>query len=267
MPRRRRRALALVTGASAGIGEAFARELARRDHDMVLVARRRERLEALAAELGREHGIRASVLAADLARAAGVARVEQRLRVGDVDLLVNSAGFGTVGLFAELPLQRELQELTVNVQALMRLTHTALRSMADRGAGTIINVASTAAFQAIPNSATYAASKAFVLHFSEAVHEEAHDLGVVVTCVCPGPVRTEFLEVADIDGSRVPEFIWTDAETVVRSALSGARAGQAIVIPGALNRVAAATARLGPRLLSRQVAGAIFSRVQAHPSR
>lgn len=256
---------ALVTGASAGIGEAFARHLADRNYDLVLVARRRQRLRRLAKELTDSRGVAVEVVQADLLRERDVAALEERLRGGDIDLLVNNAGLGTVGDFVDLPLARELEELDVNVRALFRLTHAALSAMVPRGAGTIINVASTAAFQAIPHNATYAATKAFVLHFSEAVHEEVRDRGVTVTCVCPGPVKTEFLDVAEIDGHRVPEAIWVDVDTVVQSALAGAQAGRAIVIPGVLNRVSAASAQLAPRMLTRQVAGAIFKRVQRRP--
>ena len=155
---------ALITGASGGIGETFARHLAKRGHDLVLVARRRDRLEKLAAELSEAHGVKAEVVEADLADDSAVATVEERLRRGDIDLLVNDAGFGTRGEFAGLPIERELEELDVNVRALMRLTHAALGPMVERGRGAVINVASTGAFQPVPHMATYAATKAFVLH-------------------------------------------------------------------------------------------------------
>ncbi|MGB2693855.1 MAG: SDR family NAD(P)-dependent oxidoreductase, partial [Dehalococcoidia bacterium] len=169
---------ALITGASAGIGEAFARHLARRGYDLVLVARRLDRLSKLAGEVATAHSIVADVMEADLATDEGVSRVESRLRSQEFDMLVNNAGFGTFGAFVDRPLARELEELDVNVRALMRLSHAALTSMTKRGVGAIINVASTAAFQAIPYNATYAATKAFVLHFSEALHEEAKEHGV-----------------------------------------------------------------------------------------
>ena len=249
---------ALVTGASAGIGEGFARRLARDGYDLVLVARRGDRLEQLVGELSAQYGTAAEVIAADLTREDGVARIEERLRAGDIDLLVNNAGFGTVGEFARLPLERELEELDLNVRAPMRLSHAALASMITRGRGGIINVASTAAFQPIPFNATYAASKAFVLHFSEAVHEEARQRGVTVTCLCPGPVRTEFQQVAGVDPDRVPAAAWMTVDSVVEAALSGVRAGRAIVIPGALNAMMAASTRMAPRFVVRRVAGSMM---------
>ena len=252
---------ALITGASAGIGEGFAKHLARRGHDLVLVARRKDRLDQLASELAANHGAGVDVLDADLAKDEGVSLVEERLRSGEVDLLVNNAGFGTIGEFAALPLNRELEELDLNVRALVRLTHAALSSMVPRKRGAIINVASMAAFQAIPYEATYAATKAFVLHFSEAVHEEAKGHGVTVTCLCPGPVKTEFQEVAGIDASRVPAMAWAGVDTVVESALLAMRAGRAITIPGTFNILGAAGTRLAPRFLVRRIAGS-FNRGQ-----
>jgi len=252
------RGTALITGASAGIGEAFARRLAGRGHALVLVARRKDRLDELANELSGAHDVAVEVIDADLATEEGVAAVEARLRAGDIELLVNNAGFGTVGDFASLPLDRELQELDVNVRALMRLTHVALGPMTERRRGGIINVASTAAFQPIPHNATYAATKAFVLHFSEAVHEEAKAHNISVTCLCPGPVRTEFQEVAGIDRSNLPAIAWTSVDTVVDAALSALRAGRAITVPGPMNVAAATTTRMMPRFLVRRIAGAMF---------
>ena len=249
---------ALITGASAGIGQGFAKELAKRGYDVVLVARRKDRLDQLAADIAANGDATADVLAADLAAEDGVALVEQRLRSGDIDVLVNNAGFGTVGEFGDLPLDKELEELDVNVRALMRLTHAALSSMLPRKRGSIVNVASTAAFQAIPYNATYAATKAFVLHFSEAVHEEAKPHGVTVTCVCPGPVKTEFQEVAGMGDVRIPAMAWDSVDTVVKTALSAMRSGRAIAIPGTLNTLSAVGTRMVPRFLTRRIAGSIF---------
>lgn len=249
---------ALITGASAGIGEGFAQHLAKRGHNLVLVARRRERLDALAGELSSAHGATSEVIRADLTQEAGVSQIAERLRGGDIDLLVNNAGFGTFGKFGQLPLARELEELDLNVRALMRLTHAALESMVPRGKGGIINVASMAAFQAIPYNATYAATKAFVLHFTEAVHEEAREHGVHVTCVCPGPVRTEFQQVAGVDTSSLPSISWTSVDTVVTTALSALGANRAIAIPGAVNFMMAGGTKLMPRFLTRRIAGSMF---------
>jgi len=251
------RGCALVTGASSGLGETFARQLARRGYDLVLVARRKDRLNQLAVELSETGGAKAEVIAADLAQPEGLALVEERLQKGDVEMLVNCAGFATLGEFAGLPLERELEELDVNVRALVRLTHAALTPMKQRRRGGIINVGSTGAFQPVPYMATYAATKAFVLHFSEAVHEEAKPYGVTVTCLCPGPVKTEFQQVARVDQRRL-RLGWTSPEKVVAAAIRGVSSGRAIVVPGALNQMGATSVKLVPRFLARKVAGAVF---------
>jgi hypothetical protein len=245
---------ALITGASAGLGEGFARHLARDNYDLVLIARRRDRLDALASELP----VSCEIIDVDLTKTRSVALVEERAATGDVDLLVNNAGFGTYGEFSKAPLNRELEELDLNVRALMRLCHAALGPMVDKRSGGIINVASTAAFQPIPYNATYAATKAFVLHFSEALHEETRRQGVTVTCVCPGPVHTEFQDVAGIDTSRVPSLAWTTVDTVVNTALAALRGGRAIAIPGPFNIATAASTRLVPRFMTRRIAAAFF---------
>jgi short-subunit dehydrogenase len=249
---------ALITGASSGIGEAFARQLAKRGHDLVLVARRRERMEKLAAELSEAHGVEAEVVEADLAEDSAVATVEERLRRGDIDLLVNDAGFGTRGEFAGLPLARELEELDVNVRALMRLTHAALGPMVEHGRGAVINVASTGAFQPVPYMATYAATKAFVLHFSEALHEEVKGKGVTVTCLCPGAVRTDFQKVAGVDEGSLRA--WKNPDDVVRSALKAMASRRAITVPGAVNVSLVAAVKLMPRFAARRIAGSLFKR-------
>ncbi|MEX2160014.1 MAG: SDR family oxidoreductase [Dehalococcoidia bacterium] len=249
---------ALITGASAGIGEAFAKHLAKDGYDLVLVARRRDRLDKLAHELSLEHGIDTEVIEADLATDEGVSAVEERIRRGDIELLVNNAGFGTFGSFAQLPLARELEELDVNVRALMRLSHAALGPMMEHKSGGIINVASAAAFQPIPHNATYSATKAFVLHFSEALHEEARAHGVTVTALCPGPVRTEFQQVSGLDESQIPSFAWESVDSVVDTALSALRGHRAIAIPGAINMMTSASVRFVPRFMVRRIAGAMF---------
>jgi uncharacterized protein len=248
---------ALITGASAGIGEGFARHLAR-DYELVLVARRRDRLDAIAGELSQEHGTASEVIEGDLTEETTVERIGDRLRRGDIDLLVNNAGFGTFGEFAKLPIDRELAELDLNVRALLRLTHAALESMTAHKRGGVINVASAAGFQPIPYNATYSATKAFVLHFSEAIHEETKPYGVTVTCLCPGPVKTEFQEVAGISDSFMPAFAWETVDSVVEAALSGYRARRAIVTPGLVNTMSSASSRMAPRFLVRRIAGAMF---------
>jgi hypothetical protein len=263
MTNRTQRPIALVTGASSGIGRGFAERLARDGHDLVLVARRRGLLDALAGELTSAHGAVAEVIEADLATDAGVAAVERRLASGDIELLVNNAGFGTAGEFAELPLDRELQEIDLNVRALVRLCHAALRPMYVRGAGGIINVASTGGFQPVPFMATYAATKAFVLHFSEALHEEAGAHGVTVTALCPGPVRTGFQDAAGLDAGSMTAMAWSSVDDVVSQALSAVRRRRAIAIPGAMNRATATSVGLMPRFVTRRIAARMFRHAAA----
>jgi len=246
---------ALVTGASAGIGEAFARQLSKRGYDLVLVARRKDRLEKLASELSTS----VEVLEADLSKPEGVAAVEQRLAAGDIDLLVNNAGFATRGEFAELPIEREIEELDVNIRALVRLTHAALAPMVKQRRGNIINVGSTGSFQPIPYMSTYAATKAFVLHFSEGVHEEVKKSGVTVTCLCPGFVLTEFQEIAGLDRGKLPNMGRKTPDQVAEAALKATFAGKAIVLPGLPNRMmATGLVRFTPRFAVRRIAGSMF---------
>jgi short-subunit dehydrogenase len=253
---------ALVTGASAGIGRAFARGLAVRGYDVVLVARDGARLTELAAELTRDHAVAAEVLPADLVRADGLAAVEGRLRATDrpVDLLVNNAGFGTFGRFVELDVDREVEEIELNVVALVRLTSAALASMEPRGRGAIVNIASLAAYQPAPASATYGATKAFVHSFTHAVHEEARGSGVQVLLVCPGYTHTEMHERAGLGPTNLPDFVWQSAETVVDVALRDLDRGKSVSIPGVLNQVAAAFSSVAPAGVTRRVANAVVKR-------
>jgi short-subunit dehydrogenase len=251
--------LALITGASSGIGETFARQLARNGYDLVLVARRLERMETLAADVRAANNVAVEIMEADLAQPGAVASVERRLRKGDVSFVVNCAGFGTRGEFASLPEERELEEIDVNIRALTRLSHAALETMVPAHRGTIINVASTGAFQPVPYMATYAATKAYVLSFSEALHEEAKPYGVTITCVCPGPTRTEFQQVAGVDDRRL-RMGWTSPEKVVRMTLRAAARGKAVVVPGGINQATALSNRFVPRFVTRRIAGAMFKR-------
>jgi len=257
-----RYSVALITGASSGIGEHFARVLAGAGTDLVLVARRADRLTTLAEELAGRHGVRADVIAADLSDPAGRASVEERLAADNdpVDLLVNNAGFGTTGPFATQDLDGEIAEIEVNVIALVRLTHAALPGMIRRRQGGVLNVASTAALTPAPNNATYCGTKAFVTSFSEALHGEVRRSGVHVTVVLPGLTRTEFQSTANYDASWAPSFAWQEPEEVARTALSAVAAGRAVCIPGATNKAMAAAVRLTPRSVIRSIAG----RVSAH---
>jgi short-subunit dehydrogenase len=251
------RPVALVTGASAGIGTVFAQRLAADGYDLVLVARDRERLEKLAAELPTD----VEVLAADLTDAADLARVEARCAAG-LDVLVNNAGFGTAGDFAELDVDGEEREIRLNVLALMRLTHAAVGPMVARGSGGILNVSSLAGYQPGPWNATYAATKAFVSSFTQAVHEEVKGKGVTVTLLCPGFTRTEFQERAGLRREGGPAFLWQGPEPVVDTGLRALRRRSAVAVPGWHNRVAAVFSQVVPQSFSRQVSKAIMRRAK-----
>jgi short-subunit dehydrogenase len=252
------RPVALVTGASTGIGEEFARRLAAQGHDLVLVARDRARLEALAKELEEAYGVAAEVLPADLTDPVQLAPAEARAR--DVDLLINNAGYGTFGNFHEIDLDVDVREVQLNVIALMRLTHAAAAGMAARGKGGILNVSSLAGFQPGPRNATYSATKAFVTSFTEAVHEEMKGTGVSVCVLCPGFTRTEFQERANAPASGVPEFMWQRAPEVVTAALEGLEKNKAIIVPGAFNRVLGTFSNMAPHAVSRRASAMVLKR-------
>lgn len=253
------RPVALVTGASAGIGRAFAAGLAERGHDLIVVARTTTRLEELA-EVLTPHGGTVEVLAADLRDDAGLARVEARLTdaTRPVDLLVNNAGFGTAGRFHELPIADELGMVELNIAALVRLTHAALGPMVARRAGGVINVSSIGAYQPAPGNATYSATKAFVSSFSQALHEEVRGAGVEVLAVCPGFTRTEFQQRAGMEADDVPGFLWQQPEQVVDAAMRAYDRRRAVVVTGALNQATAAFASVSPGVVTRKIAGRIM---------
>jgi short-subunit dehydrogenase len=249
---------ALVTGASSGIGEVFARRLAAGGAALVLVARREDRLEALAKELD----VAVEVLAADLADPDDLRRVEERVAstADPVDLLVNNAGFGTTGPFHTLDVEREEEEVRVNVLAVVRLTRAALPGMVERRHGGIVNVSSLAAFQSDPGNAVYGGTKAFVLSFSEAVAEEVRKTGVRVQCLCPGYTRTEFQTTAEYETSRIPKALWQAPEQVVDTSLAALAKGKVLCVPGVHNKVAAVGSGFLPRVVQRKLAGALGSR-------
>ena len=236
---------ALVTGASSGIGEAFARELASAGVDLVLVGRDAGRLGALADGLERTRGISVEPMATDLSSPVARSTVEKRLADPDhpVDLLVNNAGFGTSGRFVDLPVAREEQQIHLNVVAVMRLSAAVLPSMVERGHGNILNVGSVAGLYPTPDTATYGATKAFVCSFSDALHEELRGTGVVVTVSLPGLTRTRFHERSG-SPTTAPAAAWLDPAAVARASLEAAAAGRARVVPGALYRTVAAA--IGP---------------------
>lgn len=250
---------ALVTGASGGLGERFAHRLAQAGRPVVLVARRADRLETLAAELTDRHGVRALALPADLADPGAPAAIEAALasRGWDVDLLVNDAGFGLAGAFDELDGARQLAILDVNARAVVDLTHRLLGPMRRRGRGAILNVASTAAFQPGPWFAVYYASKAFVLSWSEALHEELAPHGIHVTALCPGPVDTGFARVAGSGFGPLQRRFAVAPDAVVDAGLAGLARNDAVVVPGRLNALVAATLRLLPRGAVRRLAARV----------
>jgi len=249
------RPVTLITGASAGLGAEFARQCAERGEDVVLVARRKDRLDALAAEIGGK----AHVIVADLAEPGAAAKLvaDTAARGLWVRTLINNAGFGLRGTFERLPLDRQLEMIDLNVRALTDLCHGVLDEMRLRGEGAILNVASTAAFQPGPNMGVYFATKAYVLSFSEALHEELRPRGVKVSCLCPGPTRTEFGSVAGIDTLGRFDRLAMEAGPVVRAGLDGLDSNQAVVIPGLANRAGAFSTRLAPRSVVRRIAGAL----------
>ena len=246
--------VALITGASAGLGVEFARQLSKRGHRLVLAARRKERLEDLAKELGN-----ARAVAIDLSKAGAAAKLLADVEAAgeQVDLLVNNAGFGLIGRFAELDAQRERQMIDLNVGVLMDLCRAVAPHMIQRKSGGILNVASTAAFQPGPNMAVYFATKAFVLSFTEALHEELKPHGVKVSCLCPGPTRTEFGEVAGFGGNGLFDRTAMEAPEVVEAGIEGLEKNRAVVVPGLVNKIGATSTRFAPRSIVRKIAGAI----------
>jgi uncharacterized protein len=231
---------ALVTGASGGIGAEIARELARRGHNVVLVARRKPRLEALAEELSGEYGIRAETIASDLAKPGSRSRIAGRMTQLklDVDILINNAGFATGGAFHEADPARELEQVQVLVEAVVVLTSTFLPAMVERGRGAILNVASTAGMQPLPYAAGYSAAKAYVLTFSEALHQEAHGHGVTVTALAPGPVETEFWDIAGWEAAgqsferAIPSPALISARDAAAAGVDGLDSDKRVVVPG-----------------------------------
>ena len=246
--------VALITGASAGLGVEFARQLSKRGHRLVLAARRKDRLEELAKELGN-----ARAVAIDLSKANAATKLLADVEAAgeQVDLLVNNAGFGLIGRFAELDAKRERQMVDLNIGVLMDLCRAVAPDMIKRKSGGILNVASTAAFQPGPNMAVYFATKAFVLSFTEALHEELKPHGVKVSCLCPGPTRTEFGEVAGFGGNGLFDRTAMEAPEVVTAGIDALEKSRAVVVPGLVNKIGAASTRFAPRSVVRKIAGAI----------
>ncbi len=248
----------LITGASSGIGEEFARRLARDKRNLVLVARSQDKLESLAAELANAHGINVVPLAFDLTKEDAAQKLfdETARRTLDIDLLINNAGFGSLGAFTSFELTRDAEMIDLNVKSLVALTHLYVRPMMTRRSGAIINVASTAAFQPVPFMTTYAATKAFVLSFSEALAEEMRDYNVRVMALCPGATETNFFDAAK--GARPPMRLVETPAQVVATALQGLEAGKASVVSGWSNFFVANSSRFFPRSLVTRITGSVM---------
>ena len=250
------RKTALITGASFGIGLELARIFAREGYNLVLVARTADKLRQLASELEKAHGTRSLILAVDLTEPGAPAYVlDQTTRAGiDVDVLVNNAGFGQYGPFAENDLEECLRQIQLNITTLTHLTRLCLPMMIERESGRILNVASTAAFQPGPLMAVYYASKAYVLHFSEALANELQATGVTVTCLCPGPTATEFQKRANLAGTRLARLGSMDAATVAEDGYRALMAGKVVAISGFKNWLVAQSIRVAPRRMVAAVA-------------
>lgn len=246
---------ALVTGASSGIGEEIIHLLGAARVAMVVVARRSDRLDALAAKYAN-----VEVLTADLATDSGVGLVEHRIAdvsKSPIDLVVNNAGFGSSGLVQELDIERLSNEIRLNVLALTRISHAAVRVMVPRGRGYLLNVSSVASFQPSPGLAVYAATKAYVTSFTEALHEELRTTGVRVTALCPGLTRTEFQSVSNTSGieSQFPKFAWMSPRPVAKAGLDAVAKGEALAVPGALYKSLSALSSVMPRGATRRLSG------------
>lgn len=246
----------LITGASSGIGMELAREFAKHGHSVVLVARGIDKLEELARELRSKSKVRAEVIGADLTEPSAPEKIVKSLseRNLTIDVLVNNAGFGERGPFAQIDMQRQLDMIQVNITAVAHLTRLLLPGMIQRNAGGVLNVASTAAFQGGPNMAMYYATKAFVLSFTEALHEEVAGTIVHVTCLCPGPTHTGFVAAANMEGVNLMKMGAETAESVAQVGYAAFMKNKAVAISGFKNKLGAFSTRLAPRAVARKIA-------------
>jgi short-subunit dehydrogenase len=243
---------AIVTGASSGIGVEFARELARRGQNVTLVARREDRLRTLADELAKEHSVTADVVKADLATEEGRRGMIDAVAANGktVEILVNNAGYGSAGFFQRLDAESETRMVRLNCEAVVALAGEYLPGMIERGRGGVLNVASVAGFQPVPRQATYAATKAFVKSFTDALHTDLHGTGVTATALCPGLVPTEFSEAAGIDGgewSSAPGFMHSSPEQNAKAGIKALEKGKRYVVPTLVNKISATSGQFTPR--------------------
>jgi short-subunit dehydrogenase len=253
------RKLALVTGASSGLGADFAKELAAQGHDLFVTARRLERLQSLKKEIEEKHNVEVSVFAADLGDPDGANNVLDELKKQDmkVDVLINSAGYGTRSFILDKNPAHWQHMILVNLNSLVALTLGVLPTMVQNRRGKILNVSSTAGLQASPYFSVYAATKGFVLFFSEGLRKELKDrnTNVKVTCLCPGPTRTEFASVAEADTMSAPDFMWMESREVVKIGLNSLEKNEGVCIPGASNKIHACTAKWMPRNILTEMLG------------
>lgn len=259
---------ALITGASAGIGLALAKQFASHGYNLVLVARREQVLRELAATLSKDHAIQAEVIAEDLAKPGAAQQLVQALRSKgiEIDTLVNNAGFGTSGSFLDSDFSAETEMMQVNMVALTQLTKLLLPAMVSRKSGQVLNVASTAAFQPGPFMAVYYATKAYVLSLTEALAEETRGTGVTVSCLCPGPTQTEFAGRAGIGSSRLfNSGIVMSAEQVAKVALQGLQHHKRLIVPGVINKSMAFSTRLAPRSVVARITRRMQEKSRAAP--
>ena len=257
--------LALITGASGGIGLELARLMATDSYDLALVARNKQRLNEIALELEDKHSVKVKVIASDLAIPDAARGVYDELKAHnmDVNVLVNNAGVGDLGLFVERPLEKQMQMIHLNIGALTQLSHLFGKEMVETGNGKILNVASTAAFQPGPLMAVYFASKAYVLSLSEALANEFHGKGVTVTCLCPGPTSTSFMNNANIrDTSAKQKSFFATAEEVARFGYNAMKRGQPVAIEGFGNKLMAASAKFSPRPLVLKVVRNMYEKLK-----
>lgn len=248
----------MITGASSGIGESLARRCAFRSFDLVLIARRKEKLEKIADELKKSYGISVETIQADLTISRDLDEVSKRLSDGDIDVLVNNAGFGSSGYFVEMDLENEINEIDLNVKALVSLSHVAGNTMKEKHMGSIINIGSIASYQPMPHNAVYAATKAFVTSFTHALREELRPEGINVMLVCPGPTKTEFFTRSrwgkPLNEDPLPEVIWQSADEVADAILAGLDHHKGVVIPGPINKALAGISSSLPSSVTRKVA-------------
>lgn len=255
---------ALITGASSGIGAEFARQLAALGFNLVLTARRQEKLAALAADLQLAHGIKAEVMVADLAQLEDVERLEAKVAGLNLDVLVNNAGFGTSGGFIDSNLDQQMAMLNVHIVATMRLCRAALPGMTQRGGGSIINVSSISAFYPSPGDINYPASKAYLNTFSQALQAEVLDSGIIVQALCPGFTVTEFhdTDIIEFDRTKVPTALWMTAEEVVDESLHSLNPNRVICIPGLRYKLMIAGTQAGPTSIILRIARKLRQRVR-----